>query len=272
MSGLPVAPRRVFGVVLDVRADAGAHTWVCRGTPGPDGLRVESVDPLVGLPGGCIEREAAYRVLLTKILEAPRSVWGLDFPFGLPHSDFPPPAPPHLPAPWREAWLADLAGLQASADAARASMARRTERDLGVDATPAARVRTAVIGLLVPLLSQRSVAVLPFDALAVAPPGTPPQMLAGLPSIYLLEASPVAMRSSLGLAGADPLAALRALVGAQLVRPMPRALRQRIADAQDGRGLDAVLAAVAAWRGSRRDDHGQLTRDPAYGREGFIYC
>lgn len=258
-------------MALDVGEDAGARTWVCRGTPGADGLRVESVDPLAELPGGQIERAAAYRVLLAKVLEAPRSAWGFDFPFGIARRERPATAAPHLAAPWRDGWLQDLRTL-AGGDLSGSPPARRTELELHIDAAGWERRRIAVGGLLQPLTSQVSVAILPFDALAVAPPGTPPAMLARMPSIHVFEADPGAMLRVLGVAGQDATAVLRSLTEANVVRPMARALRQRIIGSTGGRGLDAVLVAVAAWRASRRPDHAVLTRDPQYGREGYVYC
>jgi len=36
-------------------------------------------------------------------------------------------------------------------------------------------------------------------------------------------------------------------------------------------GLDAVLAAVGAWHGTRDYDHAALRSDPMYSLEGFVY-
>lgn len=273
MAGLPVAPRRVFGIALDTRAEAGLYTWVCRGTPGADGLRVESVDRLAELPGGCAGRADSYRVLLAKILEAPRSVWGLDFPFGVARAEVGASAPPHEANPWREGWVADLRRTaDGKAAAAELAVPRRTERDHGLLARAGESRRIGVTGVLLPLLAHPSVAVLPFDALPYLAPASPPPMAARLPSIFVVEVAPSALLGAVGVAPGDGASVLRALVAAQLVRPLPRALRRRVAQSADGRGLDAVLAAVAAWRASRRDDLSALTRDPYYGREGYVFC
>jgi len=84
ITGVPVSPRRIFGVDFSGANDAGRHTWICRAHPGRDGIRVESVDPLMDLPGGARGRQEALRSLVPKVLEAPRSAWGFDFPFALP--------------------------------------------------------------------------------------------------------------------------------------------------------------------------------------------
>lgn len=271
MATLPVAPRRVFGVALDAGADSGSHTWVCRGTPGGDGLRVESVDPLTELPGGVAERSAAHRVLLAKILEAPRSVWGIDLPLGIPLEEVPAPAPLHQASPWREGWVGDVRHCARWPEAGEPGH-RRTERERGMAPASWAVRQLGVAGLLLPLLAQTSVAVLPFDPLPLLPPGAPPQMAGRLPSIFVVEVAPRALLGAAGIAAGDPESVLRALVAAQLVRPLARALRRRIAEGRAERSLDAVLAAVAAWRASRRDDLAALTRDPHYGREGYAFC
>jgi hypothetical protein len=61
------------------------------------------------------------------------------------------------------------------------------------------------------------------------------------------------------------------LAGNGLVRPARRALRNRIVEEPEGNALDAVLAAVGAWRGYRGYDHSELRADPEYGVEGFVY-
>jgi hypothetical protein len=65
---------------------------------------------------------------------------------------------------------------------------------------------------------------------------------------------------------------LRACVRAGWARPMARRLRARITEPDTMAALDAVLIAIAAWRGYRHHDHGALCRDPEYGFEGFVYC
>jgi len=83
MNGVPVAPRRVFGVTLAAGDDCGDRTWVCRAHPGSGGIRVESVVPLSRLPGGEVDPGGACSSLVAKVMEAPRSAWGFDFAFGL---------------------------------------------------------------------------------------------------------------------------------------------------------------------------------------------
>jgi hypothetical protein len=48
-------------------------------------------------------------------------------------------------------------------------------------------------------------------------------------------------------------------------------VRARILDDGTGHALDAVLAAVGAWRGYRLYAHSTLGDDPFYANEGFVY-
>jgi len=280
MKGVPVSPRRVFGVALDVSEHAGRRTWVCRATPGSDGIRVESVDRLVDLPGGEEPLERALRVLVGKIVEAPRSAWGFDFPFGAPADVAGEGAPNHEQAPWRSRWVEAL-GTETEADDATA---RRTEQERGLrPAHPSRRHRGARL-LLRPLADRSDVAILPVEPLPLLTRGMPPAMAAQAPSIYLLETAVAAVLRSLSEELGDESTAglallddedgrqriLRALVRARWVRPMAR--RLRLAIGENPRALDAVLIAVGAWRGCREYDHGALCRDGRFGIEGMIYC
>ena len=64
---------------------------------------------------------------------------------------------------------------------------------------------------------------------------------------------------------------LRRLIRDGLVRPMTRAQKGRVIENKQVAALDAVFAAVGAWRGTRDYDHAALRADPMYGLEGFVY-
>lgn len=288
MTGVPVSPRRVFGVVLAAGPAAGDATWVCRGHPGEAGIRLESVETLARLPGGASEPEAAYRALVGKILDAPRSAWGLDFAFGVPVADVDAEARSsgRARAGWKEALR--RAAARAQPVAPGAPDRRQTDEDRGLSGplSPERRERTlAGMGeVLARLHGQGAVAVLPLDPLPALPEGTPPAMVARAPSTYLLEVAPGCTLADLrrvdptvvdksGAIPGDPDAreqVVRGLVRAEWLRPVPRALRRQAA-AEEG-SLAAVLAAVGAWRGYRGGDHGSLHHHPRYGIEGHVYC
>jgi hypothetical protein len=303
MTGVPVSPRRVFGVDFSAAADAGLHIWVCRAHPGGDGIRIESVDPLADLPGGERHLEGALEALVRKVLDAPRSAWGFDFSFGLPlevlsssGADQPPD------------WVEQLRMIDACASPdemkdlclARAEGRELRRRTDDLVATPFSPYNLRVYrqtyhgieGVLRPLRGQPGVAILPFDALPAMDPTDAEGRLpfnvgrpgAGVPHTYLMETCPASLLLRLDYlpelnrykGKADWQAErrdeiLRRLVRDGLGRAVGRSLRERIIADPNGDGLDAVLAAVGAWRGYRDYDHTEIGRDPRYATEGFVY-
>ena len=135
--------------------------------------------------------------------------------------------------------------------------------------------------VLIPASRSNRVAVIPQAPLPLLPSGTPPEMAARAPSTYILEVDAGACWRRLSTEARAPLARrdgdaqerealLRQLVALELVRPLRRALRQRIA--AHATALDAVLDTVAAWRGYRLFDHSALHAEPRYRAEGHVYC
>jgi len=298
MSPVPVSPRRVFGVDFSAARDAGDRTWVCRAHPGSDGIRIESVEPLSALPGGAVDLVAAMRALVGKVVESPRSAWGFDFSFALPAKVLDVVAP----AARTYGALLEVVASFGNADALRERCAaaapggearRRTDTEASTPFSPYnlriyKQTYHGMVDVLRALHGRPEIAVLPFDPL---PAGSgdggarlPFNRAAGIgaPHVYLMEVCPASVLTALdlrenGYKGDDADAAARRhaifghLAGAGLVRPVARALRNRIAEQPGGDALDAVLAAVGAWRGYRDHDHDALRADPVYAREGFVY-
>jgi len=247
-----IAPRRVFGVHVDGLGEGTHDIWVCRAHPGSDGIRIESIERLVDLPGGAADAAGAARTLVGKIREAPRSAWGFDAPYGT-----------------------------VVEGSAPEGGRRRTEIERGVEVAPAATgdwMQTQILG---PLAKIPQVCVLPQEAPPLVVAGMPQAMSAGTASTYLLEVAPAALVRELRADGLELPAAgagerargLRELSAHGLVRPMSRVLRERAAaDASAAGGLAALYCALAAWRGYRGYDHAALHLDADYAREGFIYC
>lgn len=291
---------------------------------------MESVDPLAELPGGAVERSAALDALVRKVVEAPRSAWGFDFPFALPDAALPrlpgskaggkaggkgsgkaggeigtPPEPGERSGGnlqhggWQHQ-LDVLASLddpdrvaEACRDAAGGSELRRpTDVEAHTpfspyDARMIEQTYHGMIGVLGLLRGRDDVAILPLDPLPGAGEGAGPvrgrrHPPGRLPHIYVMEVCPVSLLRELELdssgyegTGEDHArrreSLLRRVIDEGLVRPMSRGLRRRIVDDAAGDGLDAVLAAVAAWRGTREYDHGEIRADPRYAVQGFVY-
>jgi hypothetical protein len=303
MAGVPVSPRRVFGVDFSAASDAGRHIWICRAHPGSAGIRVESVDPLVKLPGGARDRESSLASLVQKVLEAPRSAWGFDFSFGLPVELL---ASDETAA--ASGWERQLAALTAWADAdemrrwcrKRAGgreLRRQTDEEASTPFSPYnlriyRQTYHGIRDVLRPLWGRPDVAILPMDALPAGGPAEAEGRLpfnvgrpgSRVPHIYLMETCPASLLRQLGYlpelsrykgeAGwrAERRAAiLGRLIEAGLVRPVGHGLRSRIVDDVHGDALDAVLAAVASWRGYRDYDHGEIRENQRYAVEGHVY-
>ena len=301
MTPVPVSPRRVFGVDFSAAKDAGSRTWVCRGHPGADGVRIESVDPIDALPGGATAREEAFRALVQKIVESPRSAWGLDFCFGLPQ-----PvamgigtgaAPTELNVSLENVAACSDADefRRRCADAADgAELRRRTDDEAATPFSPYnlriyKQTFHGMTSVLKPLRSRNEIAVLPFDRLPEMADSSGRRLpfhhaaSGRAPHIYLMEVCPASVLKALeypdkGYKRADErsrrqrLELLQRLVRDGLVRPVARQLRDRITDDANGDALDAVLAAVGAWRGYRGVDHSVLHANPLYAAEGFVYA
>lgn len=205
MKGVPVRPRRVFGVAFSGARDAGKAIRVCRGHPGEAGVRVGSVDPLAELPGGTVERADAFRLLVRKVTEAPRSAWGFDFAFALPRAalalvaegeraqaDGDDPAPGLAGDGGRsisgevppDGWTAQLEVLASLGDPSQAAKALRaavrgrelerpTEEETHTSAWTAdpdeiERSCRGMLGVLRPLRGREGVAILPLDPLPLS--------------------------------------------------------------------------------------------------------
>lgn len=287
----------MFGVDFSAARDAGKHIWVCRAHPGEDGIRIESVDPLSDLPGGAAPRAEAMPALVAKVIESPRSAWGFDFCFALPAAmidALAPAAAGHATQLEVMSLWHDAATLRARCRQAGEGreLRRRTDREARAPFSPCSlrmyrQTFHGMVHVLRPLRRRPEVAVLPFDRLAAtADDGErlPFNRAAGgqQPHVYLMEVRPASLLRALELPasgykglGAGPAAGRQAifrhLTAAGLVRPTARALRRRIIEQPGGDALDAVLAAVSAWRGYRGHDHAALRQDADFGREGFVY-
>ncbi len=279
MLGVSVLPRRVYGVSLGFGEEAGRDSWVCRATPGADGIRIESVASIATMPGGATRRDDAYRVLTAKLLEVPRSAWGIDAPFSSPLRK---PREAPVATGISEHWLTLLSAAM-EADSLDEFLASSVVADRAGDRGRLERLYRVARGVLAPARAQGPVAVLPFDPLPLLPAGTPPAMLARAPSIYVLEVLPSRLLEVLERETGGPVngssrapegreTLLRLLHSGGQIRPMARKLRAQIVESDGGRAFDAVLAAVAAWRGYRTHDHSRLHADPRTGHEGHVYC
>lgn len=299
MKGVPVSPRRVFGVDFSGAKDAGNRIWICRAHPGSEGVRVESVDPLSALPGGTVARDEALRALVLKVIESPRSAWGFDFSFALPRAAttaWVPPGAGYGRLLEAVAACGDPDTLRARCSAASPGDEQRrlTDDEASTPFSPYnlriyKQTFHGIADVLRPLRARAEVAMLPFDRLPDVAAGDSARLpfnrsaSGAAPHVYLMEVCPASVLTALGYparaykgAGEQPAEKRRAIIAHLtndgLVHPLARALREQIvSDAGGGDAVDAVLAAVGAWRGYRNHDHAALHADPHYGVEGFVY-
>lgn len=123
----PTAPRirvdRIYGVDFSGARDAGRSIWIAAGVPVGDRLKIREVTRGEDLPGSGRSRAVSLAALCQFIQDGPGSVFGCDFPFGLPRPLFPDQS-------WEEFVLA-FAERYPSADAFRAACRAQTGgRDL----------------------------------------------------------------------------------------------------------------------------------------------
>jgi hypothetical protein len=298
MKSVPVSPRRIFGVDFSAAGDAGDHIWVCRAHPGSEGVRVESVEPLSSLPGGAVPREEAFRALVQKIIESPRSAWGLGFSFALPLpviAALAPAVKDHGGQIEIITSFGDPESMRARCMEATPGEERRrtTDSEASMPFSPydPSVYRQTFYGIsevLRPLRARPEVAILPFDRLPDASVGGGDRLpfnrraQGTAPHIYVMEVRPAAVLARLEHSTSDykgqeteqregRRAIVARLTDDGVVRPMARSMRERIVADTAGDAVDALLAAVGAWRGIRDNDHAALAADPSYGVEGFVY-
>jgi hypothetical protein len=268
----------VHGVDFSGAADAGRKIWIASGRARDGVLCISACRPALALPGGGLARDDALAALRAFIAAAGTSVFGFDFPFAVARELMGAPtweafarsfaARFETPLAFRRACLAGAAGrdLRRACDAAqRAPQAAYHQR----------LYRQTYYGIrdvLAPLVVAERVCVVPMHA---PQPGRP----------WLLEICPAVTLKLLRLyrpykgytathraARAEILAALEAGAAAPLAVRTDDTLRPVILDDPEGDALDAVIAALAAWRAVR--DPGRLIpRDaPAHRLEGHIYA
>lgn len=114
----PIRVDRIHGVDFSGARDAGRTIWIATGVPAGDGLKIIEVTRGEDLPKSGRSRAESLAALCRFIQERPGSVFGCDFPFGLPR-------PLSGDQSWEELVLA-FAERYPSADAFRAVCREQT--------------------------------------------------------------------------------------------------------------------------------------------------
>jgi len=278
-------PDTIHGVDFSGAKLAGDNIWIASARRAPNhALELRSLSRLADLAGSA-ERGPALAHLVHLILTSRRSLWAIDFPFGLPVEVM----DPHLPWPGQldlvTRWPGDAPGLGRwclnRALAIGPAMHIRRTTDTLVK-TPFDCYHYRIIyqtfhgmrDVLAPLLPDTRTAVLPFqyDRLASA-------------DRVVVEACPSSTLKRLSLPhqnykqpAGGPLTRLRLNTRRRIVDgitqliQIPDALRRVLMRNPGGDALDAVLATVGADHAWRATDHSAVASHARFPREGFIYA
>jgi hypothetical protein len=269
---------RVIGVDFSGAAKAGRNTWVADCEIVDGNLRLASVAPLERL-AGTPDRAPALAYLSSRIAASSRSLWALDFPFGLPvELDL-------------GSWASQLEFIAAWESDAPAlgrhlvEMSRERQDRLHIRRATDVEQRTpfdcyhyriiyqtfhGMRDVLRPVSDDPNVAVLPFQRSRRA-------------RSLVVEACPSSTLKRMGLphqrykqstgGGIDPE---RRATRRRLVREIAKhvelrlAQRRRLIDNPGGDALDAVVAAAGAWHGWQVGQLDVARRGSRYVDEGLI--
>jgi hypothetical protein len=278
--------RAIFGVDFSGARLAGRTTWVARlefSNGSRRRLALSSLQSLEAL-AGTAERAHALAHLVELVRRSDRALWALDFPFGLPIEVMTPGA----------RWLDQFAFLRDWDDDAYAAglecvrRARVLGGPLHIRRVCDSEVKTpfdcyhyriiyqtffGMRDVLGPLRRDPATAVLPFQY----------RRLSSARRV-VIESCPGSVLKDLRLPHQNykqtepgPLSRKRLktrhaiLTGLQPLVSMTPAESRTIMRNGGGDALDAVIAAVGAWRAWRRTDHDAVARHPRYRLEGKVY-
>ena len=280
--------RQICGVDFSGARLAGQNTWIATLQPNRrkgTGPRLDLVD-LQALEDLCgtAERSTALSHLVKLVSASSRTLWAMDFPFGIPVELMPLGARWHDQFDLIEEYAEDGYGLglecirRARRRGKPMHVRRLTDHDERAPFDPyhyriIYQTFHGMRDVLAPLRRRRRTAILPFQ-------------YRRLPSAerVLVEACPSSTLKRLGLPhqnykqpAGGPLLPYRRRTRRRIVS----GLRQHVAitPAQQrvimrnggGDALDAVIAAVGAEWAWRTCDHGAVARHPCYPREGRLY-
>lgn len=276
--------RTVFGVDFSGAKLAGRNTWIAAIRPAKRGpSHLVSLHCLEAL-AGTAERSAALAHLVALVRESDRALWAMDFPFGLPIEVM------AVGAGWPDQltflgeWGEDAygAGVECLRRARLLGGPLHIRRQSDLEAkTPFDCYHYRIIyqtfygmrDVLGPLRRVPGTAILPFQ-------------YGRLPTArrIVVESCPSSVLKILGLPHQNykqttggPLVRKRLLTRHAILTGLAPFVnidpphRRAIMRNGGGDALDAVIAAVGAWRVWRQVDHAAVARHPRYRREGKMY-
>jgi len=276
--------REIYGVDFSGAKAAGRNIWVARTTPAGGKLRLESLDSLENICG-TFERDLALAALVGMIQSTQGTLWGIDFPFGLPIEIFP------AGTKWVDQlqsvsdWpgAVNAFGIDCCVRAKKLGGAmhirRATDRQTS---TPFDCYHYRIIyqtfhgmrDVLAPLARDASTAILPFHydrlerADRVVVESCPGSTLRRLKLPHNNYKQPTG-----GPLTAKRRATRKILFEAIRTRvDMTEAQLRVLQRNPGGDAFDAVVAAVGVWDAWRRVDHPSIASDHRYPLEGHVFC
>jgi len=275
----------VYGVDFSGAKLAGRNIWIAKAEPRARGkLRLIELVSLEELCGTA-ERAPALHHLVRLISDSDASLWGMDFPFGLPVEVV------HEGPRWRcqfeliHRWSHDpyalgLECLKRAKAIGREMHIRRltdSETKAPFDCYHYRIIYQFYFGMadvIAPLARNRRTAIVPFHyrrlpaARRVVAESCPSSTLKRLRLPYQNYKQPAG----------GPLTPKRRRTRHLILESLHRVIhipdhhRRRIMRNPGGDALDAVIAAVGVHQAWHASDHGAIARHPRYPREGFIYA
>ena len=275
--------RNVFGVDFSGAAQSGKTAWLAEMRVARNqSLQIHRLGPL-GRFAGSDERKVVCGYLVQAIRDSETSLWGCDFPFGLPIE---------LGLGTWARQLKHVRNFSGTAQQYGRELVQRTKQKTGqmhvrrdtdretktpFDCYHYRIIHQTVHGMsqvLFPLSTDKSVAVLPFHYRRIE-----------AAERIVVEACPSSTLKRMGLphlrykqSGGKPpekthlrtrQSIMRGLHGVVEVSAYQR--RVMMSD-PGGDALDAVLAGVGAWNSLRNDDHAAIAKHKRYPVEGRVYC
>jgi len=274
---------RFYGVDFSGAKKAGDTLWVAEVLPSRRGLTLTSLRSMTSLCG-TVERAAAHQHLVGMILDSERSLWGFDFPFGLPVELFPAATPWGDQFAFLREWEDDAygCGLECVRRATELFDRKHIMRVCDTEArTPFDTFHYRIIyqtffgmrDVIDPLRQTRGTAVLPFQYRKLR---TAKRVLVECCPGSVLKREGVPYQNYKQPTG-GPLTRKRRLTRHAIldwlagVVKFDARFRRVMMRNSGGDAMDAVIAAVGAARAVRSTDHRAIARHPRYCHEGHIF-
>jgi len=266
--------RHIYGIDFSGAKDAGKKIWIARGSIEGDSLCIEDCRRASDLPGSSMYRNDSLSALREIIAGAKHSVFGLDFPFGLPGELVTEHSWEEFIERFSTRYLIPKEFRQACHSAFNGSeLKRTTDRETHVPFSPYnlrlyPQAYFGIRDVLAPFVREGRACVLPMQS--------PLSHLS-----WVVEICPACTlkrerlyTSYKGTSREHRTARehiLAAIVATGLLRIPDQDLRSRIVMDPGGDALDSVIAAFATSRSLTRMTDGYTGKQLPYLLEGFIF-